>query len=130
MFIDASALVSILLPEEDGEALMQRVQEAETRIVTPLVIFETVLAIKRVVQLSVSDAWHILSLFLQRCDIVVVEIGADVHSQALLAYDRYGKGMGHPAQLNLGDCFSYAMAKSLRLPLLYKGGDFSQTDLA
>ena len=43
---------------------------------------------------------------------------------------RFGKGSGHPAQLNLGDCFAYAMAKQHGVPLLYKGDDFSQTDLA
>ena len=46
------------------------------------------------------------------------------------AYARYGKGRGHPARLNLGDCFAYAMAKQHGVPLLYKGDDFSQTDLA
>ena len=49
---------------------------------------------------------------------------------ALAAYARYGKGSGHPARLNLGDCFAYAMAKQHGVPLLYKGDDFSQTDLA
>jgi len=48
---------------------------------------------------------------------------------ALDAYTRYGKGMGHPAQLNFGDCFSYALAKALNAPLLYKGDDFSKTDV-
>ena len=42
---------------------------------------------------------------------------------------RFGKGMGHPAQLNFGDCFSYALAKSLNVPLLYKGADFAKTDI-
>jgi len=46
------------------------------------------------------------------------------------AYARYGKGTGHPAQLNFGDCFSYAAAKRVGAPLLYKGADFSHTDLA
>ena len=49
---------------------------------------------------------------------------------ALGAFDRFGKGSGHPARLNLGDCFAYAMAKQHGVPLLYKGDDFSQTDLA
>jgi ribonuclease VapC len=47
-----------------------------------------------------------------------------------VARDRYGKGTGHPARLNLGDCVSYAMAKKAGVPLLYKGNDFAQTDLA
>lgn len=48
---------------------------------------------------------------------------------ALDAYDRFGKGAGHPAGLNYGDCFSYALAKQAREPLLFKGNDFTRTDL-
>lgn len=48
---------------------------------------------------------------------------------ALAAFERFGKGSGHPAQLNLGDCFAYAIAKRHGIKLLYKGNDFSQTDL-
>ena len=48
---------------------------------------------------------------------------------ALAAFSRFGKGRGHPAQLNLGDCFAYAMAKNHRLALLFKGEDFDKTDI-
>jgi ribonuclease VapC len=48
---------------------------------------------------------------------------------ALAAFSRYGKGRGHPAQLNLGDCFAYAVAKNYRTSLLFKGEDFSKTDI-
>jgi ribonuclease VapC len=53
-------------------------------------------------------------------------------SQAAIAFDayqRFGKGSGHPAQLNLGDCAAYALARSLNLPLLFKGNDFVHTDV-
>jgi ribonuclease VapC len=49
---------------------------------------------------------------------------------ALAAFSRYGKGRGHPAQLNLGDCFAYAMAKNHRTALLFKGEDFGKTDIS
>jgi len=49
---------------------------------------------------------------------------------ARIAFDRFGKGRGHPARLNFGDCFAYALAKSLGAPLLYKGDDFAHTDIA
>ena len=48
---------------------------------------------------------------------------------ALDAFSRFGKGQGHPAQLNMGDCFAYAVAKNRRVPLLYKGNDFVHTDV-
>ena len=52
----------------------------------------------------------------------------DAHT-ALAAFSRYGKGRGHPAQLNLGDCFAYAVATNQRTTLLFKGEDFDKTDL-
>lgn len=59
---------------------------------------------------------------------VPIEIGDA--KLAIQAFSTYGKGRGHPAQLNLADCLSYASAKSCGMPLLYKGKDFSHTDLA
>lgn len=59
----------------------------------------------------------------------VSDVTADQIRIARDAHLRYGKGMGHPAQLNFGDCFSYALAKSLDVPLLYKGQDLAKTDI-
>jgi len=61
--------------------------------------------------------------------LTVHDVTADLVRIAREAHLRFGKGMGHPAQLNFGDCFSYALAKSLDVPLLYKGGDFAKTDI-
>ncbi len=60
----------------------------------------------------------------------MVEISADLVEGLADVHQRYGKGLGHPARLNMGDCFSYALAKKSGDPLLYKGDDFSHTDLA
>ena len=59
-----------------------------------------------------------------------VPIGDEIGSRAIDASAQYGKAVGHQADLNLGDCFAYACAKSKNVPLLYKGNDFSETDLA
>ncbi|RWA64674.1 type II toxin-antitoxin system VapC family toxin [Mesorhizobium sp.] len=59
-----------------------------------------------------------------------VAIDEDIGSRAIDASIRYGKAVGHPADLNLGDCFAYACAKALDVPLLYRDSDFVQTDLA
>ena len=61
--------------------------------------------------------------------IVVESVTAEQAVLARAAYRDFGKGSGHPAQLNLGDCFAYALAKALREPLLFKGDDFHHTDV-
>jgi ribonuclease VapC len=71
-----------------------------------------------------------LDLFLARAQIKVEPVTAEQVSIARKAWRRYGKGSGHPAGLNFGDCFSYALAQSLGEELLYKGSDFAQTDIA
>jgi ribonuclease VapC len=67
--------------------------------------------------------------FLRLAGVRIVEIGDDELARALDAFDRYGKGR-HPARLNMGDCFAYACAKTQGVPLLFKGDDFGQTDIA
>ncbi len=60
---------------------------------------------------------------------VMISFGADHFGWAELGFDRFGKGGGHPAHLNFGDCMAYAVAKALDAPLLFKGGDFAKTDV-
>ena len=66
---------------------------------------------------------------IDRARIEIVAIDADLVEPLSSAYLLYGKGAAHPAKLNLGDCFSYALAKRLNVELLYKGDDFAHTDL-
>jgi ribonuclease VapC len=70
-----------------------------------------------------------LDLLLYRAGIEIVAVDQDQVEIARLAWRRFGKGR-HPAGLNYGDCFAYALAKARRLPLLFQGDDFSQTDIA
>ncbi len=67
--------------------------------------------------------------FLRLAHVGIIAIGPDEMARALDAFNRFGKGR-HPAQLNMGDCFAYACAKTHGVPLLFKGDDFSQTDIA
>lgn len=76
------------------------------------------------------DVETIIGDFLREAKIEIVPIDADDGRLAVQAFADYGKGRGHPAQLNLADCLSYACAKNRKLPLLYKGNDFAKTDLA
>jgi ribonuclease VapC len=129
MFVDASALVAILADEPEREALLARLDENARRFTSPLAIYETVLAVMRVGGFSKDGAEARVARFLTSANIVVVEITEEIGRVALDAFDRYGKGRGHPAQLNMGDCFSYAAARVLAVPLLYKGEDFRATEL-
>jgi ribonuclease VapC len=129
MFVDASAVVAIMTLEPGHESLAADLELASRSITSPLAIYEAALAIARLHRRDVGDAKAKVVSFLQRAEIAVVPIDGDAASLALDAQARYGKG-SHPARLNMGDCFAYAVAKQHGVPLLYKGNDFSQTDLA
>ncbi|MBN8996016.1 MAG: type II toxin-antitoxin system VapC family toxin [Rhizobiales bacterium] len=129
MFVDASALVAILLREPDRRMLLAALDPHARRFTSPLAIYETVAAIMRQRGFAKDGAELRVARLLTAANIVVVEITEEIGRAALDAFDRYGKGRGHPAQLNMGDCFSYAAARVLAVPLLYKGEDFATTEL-
>ena len=129
MVIDASALVAILLSEpEAGHFLDLLDASEEALVISPVSIFETVAAIVRVTGCPVVEARVSVSAALKDYGVAITEISIEAGEEAITAFDRFGKGR-HPASLNMGDCFSYALAKTLRLPILFKGDDFSRTDL-
>jgi ribonuclease VapC len=129
MFVDASALVAILLGEPDADELLGRLQSAGAGITSPVAVYEAVLAVMRVRAIPRLAAERQARALLVELDVVVEPITDEIGRAALDAFDRYGKGRSHPAQLNLGDCFAYGAAVTLGVPLLYKGNDFAQTDL-
>jgi ribonuclease VapC len=129
MIVDASAIVAIMLDEPEGRALAARIEAAEVRLTHPISVFEAAQAVARQWRRALPDVQQDLREFLALADIDVVEIGSAEARAAIEASARYGKGR-HPAALNLGDCFSYACASLRSMPLLYKGDDFSRTDLA
>jgi len=128
MFIDASALTAILVDERDASELLARVQNYALRITSPLAVWETVLAVARILGLELKVAEVAVEQFLVLTGISVEPVPAEVRGMAVDAFARFGKGR-HPAALNFGDCFAYACAKQFGVPLLYKGGDFPQTDI-
>lgn len=142
MFLDASVVVAILTREPEFETLLAAISEAGTPIsVSPLVRFEAAMAVARIKAGSVSRpaaekaafiraARDIVDEFLSEVGAVELPIDFAISHAALDAAMTYGKTVGHKAALNMGDCFSYACAKSRNMPLLYKGNDFSETDLA
>jgi len=127
--VDASAIVAILTREPESAALIAALERAEGAATSPIAIYETALGLRRKRHCSVAEAETDVMEFLGLARVAVVAIEPSAAHGALDAFARYGKGTQHPAQLNLGDCFAYAQAKSLGAALLFKGDDFSMTDI-
>lgn len=129
MVIDASALVAILLEEpESAQFILAIEQSHDTKAMSPVSVFESVAALARELICTVNDARFMVSDLIAELDITVTTVTPEIGEMAITAFDRFGKGR-HRAQLNMGDCYTYALAKTMREPLLFKGGDFGQTDL-
>jgi ribonuclease VapC len=92
-------------------------------------VFEAVAAICRKRWVGVADARADVRDFPEITRVNTVALTAADGDTALQAFDRYGKGRSHPAQLNLADCFAYAVAKNRGVPLLFRGDDFDKTDI-
>jgi ribonuclease VapC len=129
MFVDASAIVAILTRESEADNLADTIEKARTPITSPIAIFEATLGVCRKRHASVEEAEQDVGEFLELAGVRIEPITDKEARTALAAFSRYGKGRGHPAQLNLGDCFAYAMAKNARTGLLFKGEDFDKTDI-
>jgi ribonuclease VapC len=127
--LDASAIVAILTGEPERGALTEAVERASEITTSPVAIYEATLGLVRIFKRSVDDAEADVMEFLRLARVVVRPIQPETAHLALEAFARYGKGRGHPARLNLGDCFIYAQAKVGGASLLYKGDDFSKTDI-
>jgi ribonuclease VapC len=122
--VDTSVIVAIVLEELEAEAFKMVLRQEAVVIGWPTVFeIRTVLAAKRF-----SNASDIVDRFLDAPDITTVAFDGKHYRAAEHALERYGKGR-HPAGLNIGDCFSYAVAAVAKAPLLFKGHDFGQTDL-
>lgn len=125
MVIDTSALLAVLQNEPERHTFNQAIESADTRSLSAASFVELSMIIEsRYGPEGIRD----LDLFLSRARIDLVPLDTDQAYLARQAFRQYGKGR-HPAALNFGDCFAYALAKNLAEPLLFKGNDFSQTDL-
>jgi ribonuclease VapC len=126
MIVDSSALIAILKRELSWQAFSKALDSAESLRITAANYLETSIVV---------DGWRnpILSSefdeLIERFKIVIEPVTAEHAKIARQAYRDYGKGSGHPANLNFGDCFTYALAREKREPVLCKGDDFRHTDL-
>lgn len=128
MFIDASAIVAILAAKDDADSLAARFGQAREVHTSAMAIWEAVLGLARVLNMSLDNATGLVDGLLGEANATVVPIDRATGQEALRAFIRFGKGR-HPAALNMGDCFAYACTRQLATTLLCKGNDFPQTDI-
>ncbi|MBW2737155.1 MAG: type II toxin-antitoxin system VapC family toxin [Deltaproteobacteria bacterium] len=125
MVIDTSAVVALFLNEPDAAAIQSALIQNPVRIMSAGTFLETSIVIEA--RLGLSGVGE-LDLLIHKASIEIVPVDLEQVELARAAYRRYGKGR-HPAGLNFGDCFAYALCQVRAEPLLYKGDDFSRTDV-
>lgn len=126
MIIDSSAILAILFGEPDAATYAEAIEKAAVRRISTANWLETAVRIDSGSGPIGSNAFDD---FVREASLVIEPVTEDQARFARAAYRAYGKGSGHPAQLNFGDCFAYGLAKSTGEPVLFKGDDFSWTDI-
>lgn len=125
MIIDTSAIIAVLFNEDDAKVYAQLLTQSDSRRMSAATFVETAIVVETQTKTSGSRQ---LDAFLRQADIAIEPVTEEQAHIARQAFIDFGKGR-HPAGLNYGDCFSYALAKATGEPLLFKGKDFSKTDL-
>jgi ribonuclease VapC len=126
MIIDSSAVLSILLAEPDAKTYAEAIAAANHRVMAAPTYLELCMVFCGRRQV---ESIEFVEQFVQRAEITMRPFGQQAAVVAARAFLIYGKGRGHPAQLNFGDCISYAISKVEAMPLLFKGEDFALTDV-
>ncbi|MBW2607621.1 MAG: type II toxin-antitoxin system VapC family toxin [Deltaproteobacteria bacterium] len=125
MVIDTSALIAILFGESEASSFARAIADESQKLISAFNALETGI----VVEARKGEAGgRELDLLIHRAQIEIVAMNVDQSEIARAAWRKYGKG-NHPAGLNIGDCCAYALTKYSGEPLLFKGNDFSQTDV-
>ena len=125
MVVDSSALLAVLYREPDAERYETAIAAAPHCRMSVANVLEVSIVVEA---RGGAEAGHELDLFLERAAVELVPVTAAQVEAARRAWRRFGKGH-HPAALNFGDCFAYALAKTTSEPLLFKGEDFARTDI-
>jgi ribonuclease VapC len=126
MVVDTSALIAILRGETESPIFLEAIESADVCRISAANFFETALVIDTGRDPILSRR---LDEFIQEAEIAIEPVTEAQARIAREAYRDFGRGSGHRARLNFGDCFAYALAKVLGEPLLFKGEDFSKTDV-
>lgn len=126
MIVDTSAIIAILRNEPEAERFAGAIEAAGERWISAVSFVEAAAVIDGARDAVASRR---LDDFMREAALVMEPVTAEQAKIAREAYRDFGKGSGHPAKLNFGDCFAYALAKAMGEPLLFKGDDFVHTDL-
>ena len=126
MIVDTSAIVAILKDEADGVFLSKALDSAEVVRISAASYLETSIVIAKYRDPVLNAK---LDELMEDVEVVIEPVTPEQACIARQAYRDYGRGSGHPANLNFGDCFSYALARAKREPILFKGDGFVHTDL-
>jgi len=127
MVVDTSAILAILFDESEAEDFSRRIAMAETLSVSSATLLEVTAVLRH--RTKTRDDRDLMN-FLAVVSPTIIPFDEAQYMIAREAFHQFGKGSGHRARLNFGDCFAYALARHLKQPLLFKGNDFNHTDLA
>jgi ribonuclease VapC len=126
MVIDTSAILAWLKEEPERPRIVAALEAHSARRVSSVSLLEAQIVVRAREHPALLEK---LDRFLDEIEVQVMPFDETQARLAADAFQRYGKGQGHPAQLNMGDCAVYALAKTLNEPLLFVGNDFAQTDV-
>ncbi|MDX2112777.1 MAG: type II toxin-antitoxin system VapC family toxin [Alphaproteobacteria bacterium] len=124
--LDSSVIIAILKHEAEAPSIMDAIDEADELFMSSVNYMETGIVWDN--QIGKTNEPQHLDLLLNKLSVTIIPTNFELAHEARAAYRKFGKG-NHKAALNMGDCFAYALAKSMKIPLLYKGGDFNLTDV-
>ena len=127
MILDTSALIAILRDEPEAAACARAIEAASHRRISAANFVEAAIVIDGSRDPVASRRFDD---FVEEADLIIEPVSEAQARIAREAYRDFGRGSGHPARLNFGDCFAYALARAKGEPLLFKGGDFTHTDIA
>lgn len=130
IIIDTSAIIAIFRDEDEAPRFARMIAADDEPIMSAANLVETSIVLPSLKGISPGKAERWLDEFISGAGIRIEAVTSAQAQFARSAHQRFGKGTGHKAALNYGDCFAYGLAKALDAPLLFKGNDFSATDVA
>jgi ribonuclease VapC len=128
--VDSSAVIAIFRQEEDAEGYARSIAADDDPVMSAANLVETSIVLRGLKKIAPEKAERWLDDFMTAAGIRIEPVTPDQAQAARSAHLKFGKGTGHSAALNYGDCFAYALAKAMDAPILCKGNDFPRTDIA
>jgi ribonuclease VapC len=126
VIVDASAMITVVLEEPGFETYLDTLLQSSANRMSAATFLEAAIVVDRLPNPRASIRFNEL---ISELEMIIEPVSVDQARIAREAHSRFGRGTGHPARLNFGDCFAYALAKNLDEPLLFIGQDFVHTDI-